>query len=261
MSAGIVRAFLPVLRKVESELTVPLPERVRILRELEYDLEQLQVRFEAQGLTPEAARDRALEALAPDGISLQALDHVHAPLYRRLTRRLNGNRLQAIERSALGLATAFVVITGTVTLTRADLLRDPSPFLLPVLLLGGLLFALTVAKTFELWIKRDHTVPGRGLGRILGVAGVTLAVGFVGTVIDFYRLAAVLESDPAGAATLVPLWLVRDAALLSLSLLLAMAGGLAWFILSQWLAAVSDARRDVLGLTRIPHHSIVENPS
>ncbi len=41
MSTPAARPFLPALREVEGRLSVPIQERVRILLELEFDLEQL----------------------------------------------------------------------------------------------------------------------------------------------------------------------------------------------------------------------------
>ena len=76
--------------------------------------------------------------------------------------------------NALGLTTLSVVVGGSSALLSADLFSNPSPFLWPVLALGGTLFALVLAKAFQLWVKRDHVAPGRGLGVILLTAGATL---------------------------------------------------------------------------------------
>jgi hypothetical protein len=248
MNASVVGTFAPVLREVERGLALPIPDRIRILRELESDLEELMDRLVDEGFPPEEARTLALEALVPNAETLKALGDLHSPLYRQLTRHLSTGRVRKAERYALGLSTAGVLLVQTVTLLRADLLQDPSPFLVPVLLTGAFLSALVFWKAFRFWIKKDHISPGRGLGAILGISGTVLALGFGGLIFDFYRLAVVLERSPELAQTLVAVWLMRDAALLSVAIILAMAGGLAWFVLSQWLTRVSGARRDLLGL-------------
>ena len=107
---------------------------------------------------------------------------------------------------------------------------------------------MILAKGFQLWIKGDHADPGRGLGAILSVSGAILALGIAGIIFDLYRLSAVLERTPELAGTLTPDWLVRDSALLSVAIILSLAGGLAWLVLSQWVALVSGARLDLLGL-------------
>jgi len=248
VSTGSVRVFLPTLRKIEPELMIPIPDQIRILRELEFDLEGLRTLLVDQGLSAEEARNRALDALVPDHRAIQELGRLHAPLYRRATRHLSEDRLRILERSALALVTASVLIVQAIALVQANLLRDASPFLWPVLGLGALLFTSIAAKIFELWVKGDHRAPDRGLQLILILAGVIFATGMSGVFVDFYRLAESLERAPGMAEALAPLWLVRDCALLSVSMMLALAGGLTWFVLTQWLTLVTGARREVLGL-------------
>ena len=67
MNGPAARGFAPVLREVERGLALPIPDRVRILRELEYDLEELCARLVAGGLSDEVARGRAVQALVPEG--------------------------------------------------------------------------------------------------------------------------------------------------------------------------------------------------
>jgi hypothetical protein len=248
MNVRAQRVFVPTLREVERGLALPIPERLQILRELEYDLQELWGRLVEEGLSQEEARRRALEALVPDTGALGELGRLHTPLYRRWTRNLTAAHLKIAERSALVLATTSVLLAQTITMLRADLLRDPSPFMWPVLAAGALLFALVVAKSFQLWIKGDHGHPERGLGTILALSGMILAMGIGGMIFDLYRLAGVLERAPELAGSLTPVWLVRDSALLSVSIILALAGGLVWLVLSQWVALVSGARRELLGL-------------
>ncbi len=248
MSAREAGAFAHVLREVGSGLTVPLPARVYILRELAYDLEALSERFAAEGLPLDEARRRASEALVPDAGALHALDRVHAPVYKRFTAHITPERLRLGERWALVLVTATVLVTGGVALLQADLLDQASPFLWPVLAQGALLFAAVLAKAFQLWIKRDHAVPWRGLNAILALVCSTVLTGFVGLNLDLYRLASMIESSPDLASTLTPVWLVRDTALSAASLMIALAGVMGWFILRQWLAVTENDQREVLGI-------------
>lgn len=253
MSTAARREFLPALRELERRLSVPVPERVRILRELAYDLEQLFTRLMASGLSAEAARVRALEAIVPDGIALEQLDDLHVPIYRRLTRRIRADRLRLLERTALAVSTAAVLIVGTLQLLGSWRFRIATHLLWPVLCASALLFAVIVANVFRLWIKGDHRRPRLGVGMILGLSAVTLGVGLVCTFVDILQVTATLAAAPEMADTFVLQWLRRDAALLSVSMLIALGGALAWFTMTQWLTAVSDARRDVLGFA--PYHS------
>ncbi len=70
MNAPAVRMFAPVLQQVERGLALPIPDRVRILRELEYDLEALYDQLLQEGLSEAEARRHALQALVPDSGTL-----------------------------------------------------------------------------------------------------------------------------------------------------------------------------------------------
>lgn len=247
LGADAPRPFLAALRKIERELAMPIPERTRILRELEFDLEALGARFVADGLPLEEARVRAVEALVPDSHSLRALGWVHESRYRRLTRRWDAERLRLLERTALACMTLAVVLTGTGALVRADLLADPSPFLWPVLALAGAIVALIGWKGHQLWIRRDHERPTRGLTLLAGLAAGSVVVGLCGALADTYVVASLIESTPAREDPLVVGWLLRESALLSVSILVAMAGGLAWFVFRQWVAIAGAEHREALG--------------
>jgi len=229
-------------------LALPLQSRVRILRELAFDLEELSADLMARGVPAEEARRRATEALVPEGPALAQLDRIHAPLYRRATRGVAPWRLRMMERGALAAGTALVLAGGSVALARVDVFGDPSAFLAPVLVVGALIFALVAAKAFELFVRGDHALPGRGLGAILGVSSLALGLGLGGTFFELLRLAGTLQSAPELAEVLVPAWLARTAVLLLVALLVALAGGLGWFVLSQWVALAEGAQREVLGL-------------
>ena len=111
MTARAQGMFTPALREVEEGLTLPIPERLRILRELQFDLEELWERLVAGGMPPDEARRAALEALVPDPGSLGELGQLHTPLYQRVTRHMATGRLALLERLSLVTAAGFVVST------------------------------------------------------------------------------------------------------------------------------------------------------
>ncbi|HKJ02201.1 MAG TPA: hypothetical protein VJ997_07090 [Longimicrobiales bacterium] len=258
MSARSLDPHREVLREVGQGLALPLPHRVRILRELSYDLESLTDLLVGQGISAEEAHRRAAEALVPDRAALDQLGRLHESWYRRRTRAVTPDRLRLVERGALALATATVLAVEGLALRRVNLFGDPSPFLVPVLVAGAVLSALVLGKAFELFIKGDHARPRTGLTTILAVAGATLALGVGGTVFDLYHLAGTLERTPALAGVLTPLWLGRSAVLMVVALILSMAGALGWFVLSHWVSLAEGAHREVLGLphpSRLPRRS------
>jgi len=250
MTPASPRVFLADLQALERELALPIPDRLRLLEELEFDLEQLRRRFLDDGCSEPEARVRALQALVPEGGALEELLDLHTPLYVRLTRGVGAARLRLLERSAFVVASAGVLLTEAYALLQADLLTDPSPFLWPVLALGALISAAVAMKMFELWVRADHRSPQRGLSAILALCGMTLGGAGAATVVELARLAAVLERGGDSIGPVVA-WLVRDAVLLAVATLVALAGGLAWLVLNHWVVAVSADRRAVLGPSTI----------
>jgi hypothetical protein len=248
MSAGSHRVFLPALRELEGRLSLPIPDKTRILAELEWDLEALWAGMVAQGITADEAEKKALQTLIPDVHTLEELGRLHAPLYRRATEGVRNERLRLLERSALALVMAGVLAFQTYALLQADLLGNPSPYLWPVLGGGALLLGTIVAKAFQLWIKGDHRHPDRGVQFILLLSVLILIMGISGTFMDLFQFTQILEATPSQLQLLAPTWLVRECTLLAISILLAMAGGFFWFVITQWLTLVRGAHRQALGL-------------
>jgi hypothetical protein len=237
-----------VFREISNRLEAPLPQRTRFLRELSSDLDLLTSRLVAEGHVPDEARRRAAAALVPDPVTLAHLGRIHASWYRRVTGRLSARLLMRIERGTLVAAVIGLIVTEARALLRLDLFADPSPFLLPVLVAGTLTVAAVAAKAFELWVKRDHRSPRRGLGMILGFAGGTLALAFWGVLFDVVELATLLESSPELAGALVYPTLARESALVSIAILFSLTGALGWFVTSRWIALVEHAHERAIEL-------------
>ncbi len=247
MSAEAVRPFLPTLRKVERQLGLPIPARVRILRELEFDLEQHRARLEAEGVAPDEARALSLDALVPDERVLRELGRLHTPRYYTITRHFSDDRVRRFERFALAILMTALLVAESLFLLRAGLFTDPSPFLWPVIGLGGVSCAIIAWEAFALWVRGDSRLAREAPRVLLLMAGLTLMLGLFGALVDTYQVAA----TPDGMTSLMPRsfdWLVRETALLSVAMVLTLVSGLGWFALTQWLTQVSGAHREVLGL-------------
>jgi len=258
VSAGTDGAFGPLLAEVGRGLDMPLPTRTRILLELQADLRDFTAQLVAQGVEPAEARRRAEEALVPDTETAFALGRIHETAYRRFTRRFPPDRVLRLERRALIACTGALLLVQGGLLVGTDLVAYASPFLWPVLGLGSLGAGLALWKAFELWVKRDHARMSRGVGGLLGLAVAILIVGATGVVLDLSRLAATVEADPERLRSILPYWLIRDAGLLAVSLVLALGGGLAWFVFRQWIIHVETAHGELVAGPHSPHPTPLE---
>lgn len=249
-----VGTFRTSLRELEARLAVPLPARVRILRELESDLEGLQARLVDHGIPSDEARALAEAALLPDAGTARELSQVHGTLYGRLTRGVEEARLRLIERGALAVAAGVVVVGITVALFRSGLLAGPSLQLVLVLGAGLVLLAETARLGFDLWVRGRHEETAPGLDRILVLAAGVLVLGALGALLGLHDLAVLVSLEPDRTGELVLSWLSRTCTVLAVALLLALAGGLAWLCMTQWLAWAGHVRRELLGLE--PSHPL-----
>jgi hypothetical protein len=248
VSASATRAFLPTLRQLDRELAIPMLDRINVLRELESDLEELTNTFVAEGHDLHSARRMALEALVPDGTALGELRRIHSSSYARLSQRFGSSRLRLVERGALVIAASGVMLIESVALMGTDLRYGPSAFMWPLLSLSGLLFAAIVGTAFSLWIKKEHAPLRSGALTVIALSAMVLITGVIGAPADLYVLTDTLVARPDEMGTLILQWLIRDGTLLSVSILAAIAGGLAWFVFTQWLAVLGAARAETLGL-------------
>lgn len=250
MTARSVRPFLPALRSVDSTLAVPVPDRLRLLEELEHDLEAVTQRYVRDGHTPEEAHRLAVEMLVPQGAALDALEHVHRGWFARVTGGLGQLQLRFVERTVLVGAMALVCAITAGAMARADLFADPSPFLGAVLAVGLLLVVAMARVGIDLWIKSDLTAAGPQTRTVVLLSAAILLIGVVGAGVDFYRLTVVMAAGPADPESTVLRWIRQDAALVGTAVGLALTGALCWFASTQWWALVWGARLEVLGLDR-----------
>lgn len=219
--------------KVAEGLRVPHPARARLLREMAGDLGGLARELEARGWSPDAARRRAEEVLLPEGPALEALVRLHVPPYQRL---------RPWERRTVAALTLFSAVAALVAVARSAPLGTPSPFLVPVVVLGTAAVGAGLAKAFRLFVVRDHRVERlrAGLSTTLGLAVATPLAALAGAVADLRTLAARMVTGPPDPVRTVSGFLHRDATLLAAGLALALLAGLLWLLLVQWVAAVES---------------------
>lgn len=232
----------PDLQAVIEGLSLPGPARARILEEIAGDLAEMQAELIRRGMDAEEAYREALRLLAPSEAALAALASVHEPIYASLARRFSsGMRLTewvvlvGVTLVAIGLSVGSLVVAGV--------LRSPSPVLIPLLGVAGVVLVLSGRKVVQLHLAGDHR-PERlqaGMAAILVGSGLAVLLGFGGATYELQRLAARLELEPQRAGELVLPWLLDTSVLIGAGLATALVGGLAWFLLQQKISAVSGA--------------------
>lgn len=235
------------LRKIAARLEVPEPARSMILLEVKGDLEDLSASLVAGGVPEEEARRRAVATLLPDDDSLEALRSLHRPWWERVVGRFSEPARNRLEWLLLAVLVGVLLLGGGGTLARLELMASPSGFLWPVLALGGSGLALGVSKLLDLFVKQDHRPSRlrRGMTALPAVAAASVVLAFTGVVFDLYATAGRIEQDAAAATVHLLDWIRRDAVLLSVALMVAALGALAWFLASIRIARIARAEAEV----------------
>ncbi len=245
-------AYGTELHEVAERLRLPRPVRSRILLELAADLEDLEHALRLDGVPTDEARRRAMETLLPRADALSDLAGLHRPLYRRLVDRFSDPVRHRFERMSLFVSGGGLFLLGVTWLGRLDLLTDPSAFLWPLLGLALAVLVFGAWKGFELFVKRDHGLHQlrRGLWVLPVAAAMATVIAMAGAALDFYALAARLNTDVSSQGVEVLRWLRRDMAMLSIGLLISSIAGVLWLVISVGLARVEQSEAELVA--RIP---------
>jgi hypothetical protein len=247
--------FDEALRAAATSLDLPQPDRARILEEIAVDLEDLRAELVRRGVSPADAEARAVELLVPSDVAARALVEVHEPLYRSLARRFSPSVMRRWERLGLAAITVTAVAAVAVPLATSGVLRDPSPFLVPILALLAGMLAVAGRKAIQLFVEQDHTpeLLRSGMVALLLASGLSVVAALAGLAFELYRLAVSLEATPDRMAALAVTWILDTSVLVGAGLATALVGGICWFLLHQKIEAVERAHRSeasVLGSTR-----------
>ena len=232
-----------LVEELRRDLRVPLPARTRILREVAADAEALLGELLGRGVPEDEAVARTRQLLLPNRSALGALRDLHGSFHERVGARFGGRAMRRWERAALALVASTAVAGAGAALAPAQVLRDPSPFLLPVLLAGAGGILLGLIRAYRLAFQPvgpAHTLR-RGLAPVLGASAATGLLAAGGVAADLYRLAARMQAAPDAPGALVLAFVRADATLVCAGLTLALASFLLWFLLLQWIGVAEAA--------------------
>jgi hypothetical protein len=252
--------FTSLLRDIRDRLDLPQPAKSRILLEISADLEDLYQAYRQKGLESAEAERRAIETLNLSPESLNQLIQVHQSPLRRLYYRLSEKTLNRWERGIFILI-LLVMITASarVTLT-TPFFRTANLLVWPVLIIFTGILGISLAKFYQLYIRKDHRIHGlrKGLALILGLGLLNVWIALTGYIIGIYHngsqymftglLSPVLgtaqqysEMSRMGAQ-----WLVETSAMLIVCLVTALVTAMIWFLFLSRVKRIEYAEASVL---------------
>jgi hypothetical protein len=235
--------FNVFLHRTGERLALPKATRSLILVEIASDLEELFNYYVQQGLSEEEAAARAEEKVDMSDEALAELVRIHSDA-RSWTDRI-ARRVQPLwERLALALIVLFFVAS-------AALESDARPFtyltgfIWPILAIFLVLLFFFIVQMARF---SDHESPRRlhdSLATPLFLGTASLVVGFAGTGIELYRTFKRMAFSPEHAAPMFSRAVLGCTATLAVALLVALAAGVAWFVLAGRVAKIEDQAAQV----------------
>jgi hypothetical protein len=173
--------FDDVLRRIETTLDVPYPQRHHILRELEADLEACASVLREQGASEQEARDGALRDLGLDEEALASLADLHAPIIRRLLLRLPQPAREPAEWLAAGSSLIIGLYFVFTEVPMLELIHEGGVSMYFILFICGAALLLQARRGFAWFVSRDHSAASLARNTAtplyLAAAGWCAAVG------------------------------------------------------------------------------------
>jgi len=227
--------FAHVLRRIDARLDLPQPARGRIMLEIAADVEDLFAVYRERGLGEEEALGRVEEKFTVSEEAIAELVAIHQPAYRRFTDSLSAQARTRFERVLLALLLLSMLGVGGPLLARAEMIRQASDFIWPVVGIGAATGLLVLMKLYQLFVKKDHRTRRlrSGLSLLLLGAGGSLLVAGFGFAVGLHQALQKIVLDTEGLWLYVVRWLLTSAPVMLLGLLTAMAAALFWLMLTH----------------------------
>jgi hypothetical protein len=225
--------FSKALSDAAHRLTVSEPARSRILLELAADMDDLNQVYLERGYSDKDALGEVLEQFDLSEEALRELARVHDTPLQRSLENLSGQVKGTWSRVLLGLLALSVAVGTGPPLFQGQIYRDASVLvwaLVPLLFIG---LAIGVWKSYRLFFGGRSWAPElkNGLGYLLGLAGLQMALAFGGLWVELFRTAVRIRGAPGEVPIHLVGWIHSSAATLIVALTGAIILGSIWFFL------------------------------
>lgn len=240
--------FAAVLRTVSERLDLPQPVKSRILLEMAGDLEDLYRHHLEEGFEEARAAELAEDAFAVSDEALKHLARVHES-GSRFTDRLTRQVGSWWEKALLIVWVLAVVLLVATVAAEERFFLVVSPFVWPLLGLALGVFAFSLWKLYELFLKKPPDVRRlrSGLGVLLFFAGTSLAVSVCGLVYNLRWYAYhSWKGAPESVFEMFTAWILATSAMMIIGLVTAILAALMWLLLANLVTRSEHREVDAL---------------
>lgn len=235
--------FTPLLKNLNAKLSLPQPEKSRILLEIAADLEDSYNFYRTEGLSEAEAIVKAEEKFAVSDEAIYQLMQIHESAFRRFMDRLSEQAKTRWERISFLIILLFIAAFSSKQILTVQFFMHASKLIWLVLGCSFAVIILFIAKFYSLYIKKDYHVTRlrRKLPALLFFAGGSLLVGAYGFFIELYFSATKIIIQPEKTFFFTIDWLAKSCALIVFSLLVALFTALIWFVFYNKVKKIEQA--------------------
>lgn len=233
--------FAPILSRMNRQLVLPQPLKHTIMKEIAADLEDTFTVYRQKGFDEQQAEAKTLEKIAADDSVINDLIEIHETPVRKMLRRLSDKTQYRIE---LGLWISFLLLAGMIvsTLLAGSEYLAGSPF---NWLTGGIIIGISgisLLKYYELFVKKDHSVPDihRGLSLLIFISGLTFLTGMSGFFRVLRESAMIIACNGFQDIAAVTNPVFQSISIVSFSFAAATAGAIVWLIFTMKVLTIED---------------------
>jgi len=223
-----------VFKDLNARLDLPARRRALLLRELRADFEDLVTTLVAEGLTPDAAQQKAFRLLTPSPDDAGALSGLHRTRYARLVSRYRTARVQVVERVSIGVMAALAV--GAPILALAGSSSLPVGTLAVLGLSATLLLANLAWYAFRIVVRDDADADSLAWAGMIQAAllVLTLSAGMLAVSVNAVATLSSWEASGGFTFTQLAATMTRCAETVALTLGLTILGVFGALALLQW---------------------------
>lgn len=248
--------FAAALRRAAKGLAdLPRPVRAEILLELAADLEAAYEDGLRRGLGEEPARREAEERILGSDAVIRHLGRLHAGSWKGWSEATGARLSGGVGLTLVAAAVVPMLVLAAVAAVPLLVESPGSPLVWAVTAAGGGVAVLVAREAARLLGGRLPSAGGPPLLLLLSV--VAPAVGFLAFLLGVYAIADGFSGATAVESAVWAERIGRDAALFAAGLLVAISGGLSWFLIvsraSVLAAREADALMDEDGPAAEPH--------
>ncbi|MBN1290695.1 MAG: hypothetical protein JXB48_02565 [Candidatus Latescibacteria bacterium] len=239
--------FSPLLQRMNERITLPQPEKSRVLQEMAGDLDELYELYLSRGYDELEAQRLAEEKVEAGDETITLLIQLNDTFIRKLLRRLSELTQKRMETISWVTLLVLLCMAFTMKIMNSELISD-SIFVWILSFLAISLFGVSVSKYYSLYIKKDHEIERlhSGLSLIFFLGALSLLTGLNGFFYELHKAFINTAKETDKMQIYISIAIQRSLALIAVGFVIAVCAALVWFIFTLKTLSIEQYEKSIL---------------